>query len=275
MFLQEGECLFSETSSHITLQAKTISQGSREKHHWRFRFCSAMSNNLLIADITQPVNISPSNSSTNERVKLMTDAYNNPVWSDRDIGDQKMVKVQEPLLFQVCMVENIWRSKLSQLDDLKVRIDPRNQRIDRLSTSKKAPNAAQAGRTSGNQLITAMDVDSDVPADLTQSAPDKSMFKLTLQDKSGAMYFAINLSPLNFLKNDGNSCILGSKAVILPGAVFNRGAFLLRDNNVVFMGGIIKQWNDGRDYKLIEYLESELQSQGLSAQSRKRKTPAS
>ena len=169
------------------------------------------------------------------------------------------------------MVENISKPKLSQLDDLKVRINPKNQRIDRLSTSRQAPSGTKPA--SKNQLIVAVDVEADSSANLMQNSVEKSVFKLTLQDKSGAMYFAVNLCPLNFLKNDGSSCILGSKAVILPGAIFNRGMFLLQENTVTFMGGIIKSWNDGRDYKLVDYLESELERQGTTPLSRKRQVP--
>ncbi|SCU95452.1 LANO_0E10396g1_1 [Lachancea nothofagi CBS 11611] len=235
-----------------------------------------MSSAILTADITQCLDLVPSNAAGNDRMRLMNEALTNAVWSPQNIGDQKLVTVQKPLLFQVCMVENIGKSKLSQLDDLKMRIDPKTQRIDRVSTSKNGPGTTDGNTDSGRQLITTMDIEADVPADLEPTpvpVRDKSVFKLTLQDKSGAMYFAINLSSLNFLKNDGNSCILGSKLVILPGAVFNRGMFTLRDSTVTFMGGMIQSWNRGRDYKLCEYLEAQLDPQNV-ATTRKRKAPA-
>ncbi|SCU85183.1 LADA_0D06128g1_1 [Lachancea dasiensis] len=239
-----------------------------------------MSNAILTADITQ---ISASQMGVsglgagNERMRLMYEALANPVWSPANVAEQKLATVQKPLLFQVCMVENVGRSKLSQLEDLSHRMDPKTQRTDRLSTSKKGlaseDGSGNAKTMSNRQLITSVDVDTDSPTYLVPQTGEKSIYKLTLQDKSGAMYFAINLSPMNFLKNDGSSCILGSKIVVLPGTIFNRGMFMLRDSSLKFMGGMIQSWNRGRDYKLCEYLAAQLESRtGLTA-TRKRKTP--
>ncbi|CEP61981.1 Rmi1p LALA0_S04e05028g [Lachancea lanzarotensis] len=223
-----------------------------------------MSSRILTADITQgPFSIA-SNAAQNERTRLIDDALASAVWSPQGIEDQRLITVQRPLLFQVCMVENIGRSKASQLDVIRSRMDPRTQRVDRVSTS------------ADRHLVTAVDVDTDAPVDTELTGADKSTFKLTLQDKTGAMYFAINMSPLNFLKNDGSSCVLGSKLVVLPGAVFSRGVFLLRDSSVTFMGGMIQSWNRGRDQKMCTYLEAHLEvsKAAESSSSRKRKAPA-
>ncbi|SCV03295.1 LAME_0H09274g1_1 [Lachancea meyersii CBS 8951] len=226
-----------------------------------------MSSGILTADITQGPFSVAANTTQNERTRLMNDALANAVWSAHNTGDQRLVTVNQPLLFQICMVENIGRSKASQLDTLRSRIDPRTQRVDRVGASKTPTD---------RRLVTSVDVETDVSTDSNLQGPDKSVFKLTLQDRSGAMYFAINVSPLNFLKNDGSSCVLGSKLVILPGAVFSRGMFLLRDSCVMFMGGMIQSWNRGRDHKMCAYLEAQLdlaKPKGSSA-SRKRKATA-
>ncbi|SCU88319.1 LAFA_0E11980g1_1 [Lachancea sp. 'fantastica'] len=223
-----------------------------------------MSSGILTADITQgPFPVAP-NAAQNERTRLINDALSSDAWSSQCIEEQRLVTVQQPLLFQVCMIENIGRPKAGQLDVLRSRIDPRTQRVDRVSTS------------TDRHLVTAVDVDTDAPVDLQSQGTGRSTFKLTLQDKTGAMYFAINMSPLNFLKNDGSSCVLGSKLVVLPGTIFSRGVFLLRDSTVTFMGGMIQTWNRGRDQKMCAYLEAHLEASDRveTGPSRKRKNPA-
>lgn len=203
----------------------------------------------------------------------MIESYKNDTWSNNDIGNQSMVVVSKPLLFQICMIEDVSRSKLSQLDDINSRLDPKNQRVDRLNASRNVPGQNAQNRNSDTHLVTAIDIDSDMPMNTSQVSPEQHVFKLTIQDKAGCMFYAVNLSPLNFLKNDGVSCMLGSKAVILPGALFNRGVFLLQETTVTFMGGMIKSWNDGRDHKLCQYIEAKLEDQ-IPPSSRKRKVPS-
>lgn len=217
-----------------------------------------MSNPLLPVDITQALDLPPTES-VNDRTKQMFEAYRNPAWPNHQTVDQSMAKVSNALLFQIVMVENISKSKLSQLDDIKAKIDPKSQKADRLNTSKNGTRGQQS--TGNNRFIAVMDMESDRPADANNSSNsfEKTVFKLTLQDKAGSLFYAINLSPLYFLKNDGSACMLGSKIILLPGAIFNRGVFLLTESTVLFMGGMVKQWNDGRDRKMCQYLEAKLE----------------
>ncbi|SCV03046.1 LAMI_0H05050g1_1 [Lachancea mirantina] len=224
-----------------------------------------MSNSLLTADIAGDT-IIENQPATNERSKLMWKAYNNETWSIKNLGDQKMIRTENPILYQICMVENISRSKLNLIDDLKVRIDPRTQRVDRLNSTKHGDARDYAKKKNSSEdtsLITAMDVESDMPPleGNDGNGANKTVYKLTLQDKSGAMFYAMNLKPMSMLKNDGAACMLGAKLVILPGAFFNRGVFLLDDKTATFMGGVVKKWNDGRDNKTCEYLEARLADQ--------------
>lgn len=102
----------------------------------------------------------------------------------------------------------------------------------------------------------------------SSAAKNKAVFKLTLQSKSGDVFFAINSTPISW-----SSCMLGSKIVILPGTVFNRGVFILKDSQVIFLGGINRVWNENRDQKFCDYLESKLQrdKQLVNGGSKKRK----
>lgn len=219
---------------------------------------------ILSQDITDDIT-APANAATlGSREQLIFKAYQNEPWlagiAQNLILDEKLVVVDRELLFQVLMVENISKSKLTQIDDIKTKLDPKNQKVDRLRSGPQVHDAKKY------EVITQVDMeDEGSPNDTDRAnykssnnndntAKSKSVFKLTLQSKSGDIFFAINSTPIPW-----NSCMLGSKIVILPGTVFNRGVFIIKDPQVIFLGGINRVWNENRDQKFCDYLESKLQ----------------
>ncbi|CAI4036847.1 hypothetical protein SMKI_16G1450 [Saccharomyces mikatae IFO 1815] len=223
---------------------------------------------ILSQDITEDIT-PPANSSTlGSREQLVFRAYQNEPWLSgialNLILDKKHIVVDRELLFQVLMVENITKSKLTQIDDIRTKLDPKKQKVDRLRSGQQGTGAKRY------EVITQVNMEDDGnvtenngPNDYNNykdynnnesAAKNKAVFKLTLQSKSGDVFFAINSTAIPW-----SSCMLGSKIVILPGTVFNRGVFILKDSQVIFLGGINRVWNENRDEKFCDYLESKLQ----------------
>ncbi|CCD25139.1 Rmi1p NDAI_0E03220 [Naumovozyma dairenensis CBS 421] len=249
---------------------------------------------IISQDITGTFDLPTNISSLGSREQLIIRAYQNEPWfpneSTTAILEKKLCKVNRELLFQILMVENISKSKLAQVDDIKVKLDPKNQKVDRLRSGQlKAPPTYK--------VVTQVDVDADDNIDRTgidniastnnynnnnnnnnnsNNSTTKAVFKLTLQSKNGDIFFAINSTPLPWI-----SCMLGSKIVIKPGTIFNKGVFIISDTKVVFLGGINRVWNENRDHKMSAYLEAKLDreketSKGNKQQNkRKRKAPGS
>ncbi|EJS41296.1 nce4p [Saccharomyces arboricola H-6] len=219
---------------------------------------------ILSQDITDDITPPASSPALGSREQLVCKAYQNEPWlagvAQDLILDKKLIVVDRELLFQILMVENITKSKLTQIDDIKTKLDPKKQKVDRLrsglqvSDAKKYEvitqvNMEDDSNTNNNNYNTNYNNNND-----GNTARDKSVFKLTLQSKSGDVFFAINCTPIPW-----SSCMLGSKIVVLPGTMFNRGVFMLKDSQVIFLGGINRVWNENREQKLCDYLESKLQ----------------
>lgn len=225
---------------------------------------------LIIAqDITQPNDLSNIDRfNINSRDSLVLKSYESEPWLSQNsssVVDQKLCVVDRDLLFQILMVENISRSKLNQIDDIKAKLDPKYQKVDRLKTGKEKIVINQVNLDNEN-----IDTDSNGNGNFIQS-PNKVVFKLTLQDKSGAIFYAINSTHLPWF----NVCMLGSKIVIKTGTQFCRGVFILKDSCCVFLGGINRIWNENRESKLCNYLDAKLQrdnnGDGTRTTSKKRK----
>lgn len=219
-----------------------------------------MTSDLRKVDITTVTNVLEDPNS------LIVKAFNNETWPTKDIFQQKLITVNRPLLFQVCMIENISRSKLTQVDELQVVIDPRRQKVDRLSTSRDCQQLISEvnlddddddGTTSYHNNSGVGNGDSNYTNNKDAGNLNQHVYKLILQDKKGNLFYAINLDPIPALK----TCFLGSKLIILPGAKFNRGMFTFNNSTVKLMYGLIQQWNDGKLQKVTEYLQNELDSQ--------------
>ncbi|AAS53829.1 AFR458Cp [Eremothecium gossypii ATCC 10895] len=208
---------------------------------------------VLSADITQlteeQVNAGPDGAVGT----LLKEAYQSAVWGGEGREQQRCQAVNRKLLFQVCMVENVSRSRLAQVDEYHVRLAPRKQMVDRVGA--------------GKELVSSVDVDSDSnqPAADERQAP--AVYKLTLQDKSGGLFYAMNVEAIGALK----TVMLGAKLVILPGAVFNRGIFLLTASTVRLLFGLIPSWNGGKEHKVCAYLECLLEEERVATGSGKRK----
>ncbi|CCC69242.1 hypothetical protein NCAS_0C02520 [Naumovozyma castellii] len=229
---------------------------------------------ILSQDITQDIPFPSNLSSLGSREQLVIKAYKDEGWFSNvamsSMVEQKLCKVDRELLFQVLMVENISKSKLNQVDEIKTKLDPKNQKVDTLRSGKKAPPKYK--------MVNQVDVDED--NDNTTNATSsrlannaKTVFKFTLQNKNGDVFFGVNTTVLPW-----SSCLLGAKIIIKPGTIFNKGVFLLQDSNVIFLGGINKIWNENRDYKTCEYLEAKLERErenttNSAKNKRKRKVP--
>ncbi|KOG96282.1 Rmi1p [Saccharomyces eubayanus] len=236
---------------------------------------------ILSQDITDDISAPANSAVLGSREQLIFKAYQNEPWlagiAQNLILDEKLVVVDRELLFQVLMVENISKSKLTQIDDIKTKLDPKKQKVDRLRSGAQVHDAKKY------EVITQVDMEDEGNLNDNDganyknnnnnnnndnTAKSKSVFKLTLQSKSGDIFFAVNSTPIPW-----NSCMLGSKIVILPGTVFNRGVFVMKDSQVIFLGGINRVWNENKDQKFCDYLESKLQrdKQFVNGASKKRK----
>ncbi|QLL34790.1 hypothetical protein HG536_0H01650 [Torulaspora globosa] len=216
---------------------------------------------IISHDITQPIHIPQIDGNRlSSRDSLVLRAFKNDVWlPNTTVAEQKHCLVSRELLFQILIVEDISKSKLSQIEDITARLNPNNQRIDRLSSGRE------------KIVINQVNVESEETNIETSSPPNKkTVYRLTLQDKSGAIFFALNVTNLPWL----SVCMLGSKLIISMGTQFIRGVFLLNDTNCIFLGGVNQTWNENRELKLQDYLESKLQRESesqLSSNTKKRK----
>lgn len=226
---------------------------------------------IISQDITSDVELSSQKDDLSQRDLMIFKAYENTPWTENDISDRHPITtVNRDLLFQILMVENISKSKQSQLDDINTKINPKTQRVDRLNASKINLKSKRP------EFVAQIDLDSD--DDSSPSFPnhslnnsEKDMFKFTIQGRNGLIFFAINTFPIKW----GN-CTLGAKIIIKKGTIFNKNIFILRNNtNVTFLGGINRIWNENRNLKLKDYLTAKLNRDRINATttsgSRKRK----
>lgn len=201
-----------------------------------------------ISQVSSPLQINDRSRLSGREVTIL-EAFENEPWNTGPplLVDQKFTILDRDLLFQIVMVENTSKSKLNQVDDIKTKLDPNLQRVDRLKDTKN------------KVVINQVDVDKDEMVSETPNAntnsQSKAVFKLVLQDRRGSLFYSINSSPLPWLQ----VCMLGSKVIVKKGSIFNRGVFILQEPNVLFLGGINRSWNENRDEKLCEYLEAKLQ----------------
>lgn len=216
---------------------------------------------IISQDITQPIHISQIDGSRlTSRDSLVLRAFRNDVWlPNTTAAEQKHCLVSRELLFQILMVEDISKSKLSQIEDITTRLNPKYQRIDRLSSGKE------------KVVINQVNVETEeTNIEASSQSSKKTVYRLTLQDKSGAILYALNTTNLPWL----SVCMLGSKLIINKGTQFIRGVFLLNDANCIFLGGVNQTWNENRELKLQDYLEAKLQRDSEargSSTSKKRK----
>lgn len=257
---------------------------------------------IISSDITNPIQGLPQDLSTlTARERTVLQAYNNEPWGSNENSngrasfiETKCKVVDRDLLFQILMVEDVSTSKQAQLDELHVKLDPRSERVDRLRNGP-TPNANTRGSNTprGRRLVSQINMDSDNDDDddsnntndrwrdngnnyNAQPAKKATVYKFTIQDRAGNIFFAINSIPIPW-----GSCMLGSKIVVKKGSLFNRGTFLFAEPQALFLGGINRSWNEDRDLKMCEFLEASLErsratnsnglSDGTNTRSRKRK----
>lgn len=216
-------------------------------------------------------------SNLSSREQLILKAYLNEPWlkgkSHAAIIDEKTTRADRELLFQILLIENVSKSKQSQLDDLKAKIDPKHQKVDRI---RKIPTSNSTTTSRRYEMVTQINMDEE--SDSNRGVPnsnkqDKVVYKLTIQSKSGDVFNAINSVPLPWI-----SCMLGSKIIIKPGTIFNRGVFLFQESSqVVFLGGINRIWNENKDIKMCDYYKARLERDKhdqSTSKTRKRKATA-
>lgn len=215
-----------------------------------------MTSDLRKADITTVTRVLEDPNS------LLVQAFNSEPWPAKDVFEQKLKILDRPLLFQVCMIDNVSRSKLTQVDELQVMIDPRRQKVDRLSTSRDRQeliSEVNIDEDDDNNGVTSSNANNNQTTSAAKETGNlnQHVYKLTLQDKNGNLFYAINLESIPGLK----TCFFGSKLILLPGAVFNRGMFTFTNSTVKLMYGLIQQWNEGKLQKVSDYLQNELNAQ--------------
>ncbi|CDO93812.1 unnamed protein product [Kluyveromyces dobzhanskii CBS 2104] len=212
-----------------------------------------MTTDLRTVDITTVTSVSEDPDS------LIVKAFHSETWSTEDVFQQRLRPVDRPLLFQVCMIENISRSKLAQVDELQVVIDPRRQKVDRISTSRDRQQLISEVNVEddGDEQNGVANTDSSYTNNKDAGNLNQHVYRLILQDRNGNLFYAINLDSIPALK----TCFLGSKLILLPGSRFNRGMFTFTNSTVKLMYGLIQQWNDGKLQKVTDYLQHELKAQ--------------
>ncbi|CAB4255159.1 similar to Saccharomyces cerevisiae YPL024W RMI1 Subunit of the RecQ (Sgs1p) - Topo III (Top3p) complex [Maudiozyma barnettii] len=223
--------------------------------------------NILISNLTDSnIQIPKKNDplrNVNPIYSQLYDTFENEPWlpnSSKDSTQMKMIKTDSDLLFQVLMIENISKSKQSQLDDLSTKFDPKNQRVDTLRQSKgpkkfdivnqvdldKDDNAT----TSNNSNNTTSTIPLKSSSDLQSR---KTVYKITLQTKKSDIFFAINTYPIHW-----DNCCAGAKLIIKKGTIFNRGVFYLKEELTAMCFGSVHSWVEQQDLKKYSYLEGKL-----------------
>lgn len=225
---------------------------------------------IISQDITSEIELPPQKDDLSQRDLMLLNAYENTPWNENDISANTITTVDRDLLFQILLVENISKSKQSQLDDINTKIDPKTQRVDRLNASKVNL------KTQRPEFVAQIDLDGEDSTSFSTSNntlnnTEKDMFRFTIQGRNGLIFFAINTFQIKW----GN-CTLGAKIIIKKGTIFNKNIFILRNNmNVTFLGGINRVWNENRNLKLKDYLTAKLNRDRANAtttsKSRKRK----
>ncbi|KAL6945129.1 hypothetical protein ACO0QE_002575 [Hanseniaspora vineae] len=197
------------------------------------------------------------------------------------IQDVLMLKIEQDFLFQIVIVEDINSSLVQQIDDLEANLNPMNVRVDRATNSVRNQN------NRNKKLVSSIDdaadeentVSSEVPNNGTYNSNSNSyndsrsrgdkVYKITLQDKQGNMYYALlneYSSSLSYQLTDpsqpsGFRPVLGSKIIIRANTIFNRGMFLLSKNTTYFYLGSessIKKWNENFSSKMLHYWKYKL-----------------
>lgn len=215
---------------------------------------------LLAKDITEAdLNIE---SGTSVRDIQIFEALKNPtirgLFPGRDTKEIVNHKLTHAILFQIIMVQPISKSKLALVDELRRLNDPKSARVDRLQ----------------NSLVNEVNMDDNPPQAMQPTNSKQGVYKFALQDHLGDVFYATNRTALSW-----NNFILGSKVILKEGTLFNRGMFLMDHDKTVFLGGILQQWNQAKNEKTLEFLQTKLDadrnSMSSSSTSRKRKQPPS
>ena len=229
---------------------------------------------LLMQDITQAnagATLTANSISGNSKDARMFAAFQNEPWladkpeAARDPSTVKLCRTDRALLFQILMVENIARSKQTQLEALHAKIDPRNHRVDTLRQSKNGPRTFD--------MVSQVDMDDSGDSSASSSTnsaqqESKDVFKLTLQSRNGDIFFGVNTEPLGWGK-----CLWGAKVVLVRDTVFSRGVFVLTRSNTIMCNGSMPAWNTDHEHKMAMYLEGKLaggEPDARSANPRKR-----
>lgn len=205
------------------------------------------------------------------------------------IQDVLMLGIDQDFLFQIVIVEDINSSLLQQLDDLEANLNPMNIRVDRATNSVRNQNNKK--KTLVSSIDDAADEENTASSDTTNNANYKSnndsyntlrskgdkVYKITLQDKQGNMYYAMlneYSSSLSYQLTDpsqpsGFRPVLGSKIIIKCNTLFNRGMFHLSKNTTYFYLGSessIKKWNENFNSKMLHYWKHKLIDNGQQAE---------
>lgn len=212
--------------------------------------------NIISQNITKPISL-PTPSTDRERLIISAYRNNEPDWLNSSNGIKKL---DNDLLCQIMIVENISTSKMSIIDKIDFSIDPKFRRVDTL-------------KNSNNNLIVTQINDEDDNSNKYNNTQDRNstVFRLTLQSKSGAIFFAINAISLPW-----ENLSLGSKIILNKGTLYLNNCFLIKSNqNFNFIGGLIKDWNENKNEKLREYINQKLLRDSNQSIGSKRKRTSS
>ncbi|KAH3672903.1 hypothetical protein WICMUC_003990 [Wickerhamomyces mucosus] len=173
--------------------------------------------------------------------------------------DRNASKIIHETLFQIVGVTNISLSKSSQIDEIMSMLDSSSVGADRLKYSK-------------NKIVRNVNVEEDNDSSTTAMANNDQndnsgiscancYFKLTLQDSSGNLIYAVEIEKLPFLSSQvfksGLPIHLGSK-LLIKGASIVEGVIFLMQDNVEFLSGLVPEWNKDFAKRHLVFLQNEL-----------------
>lgn len=191
----------------------------------------------------------------------MADITKSPTFPDNAISQRAKrahrgyAATNDETLFQIISLENCSRSAADQLDELLANEEVGGVGADRL-------------RFGNNRVVRQMDVEDDngngqEPVVTSSINNATSLFKLTLQDGEGALFYAIELDKLNFLSSKntkhGFPIPLGAKLLVKKGVEVSHNCLLLKPQDVSYLGGVVTEWNVDLVKKHIQHLRERLQ----------------
>lgn len=166
-------------------------------------------------------------------------------------------KLQQDTLFQIVDVRDTSVSVLSLIEDLTVIVNANESFQDHSKFATKAPRVPRVAVTE----VDVNETEDDSLMNDDSAVSSNHIYRLTLQDCFGNTCYAYENGPLGFLRGERSKGIfrvqLGSKLFVRKNARVSFNALHLKNEDVKFLNGFIKELN----YKLYERKLKELKEE--------------